>query len=446
MFTLGSKRKATAITSTMVLLGSFVVLNGSGGFASADSSHPTPQPDRGRQWANTWMTPTTHANFTGLTNTGFTDQSMRMIVHTTVSGAQVRIRLSNEDGEQAVTVGRATVAKSDPSTSQVSDIDPTTLRQLSFGGQPSAVMNKGSDLLSDPVDLPVGREQDLVITMYFPIHTGPVTLHATTRQTSYFGPADLTQDVSGAGFTRERACCYFFLAGVDVLRHSNYGPVVVFGDSMAEANGSTLNANRRWPNLLYSRLAAARGESAPAVLNASLSGNRLNHEGTEPKADVAPGFPELGTNALARLDDDVFDQTRVGTVITDIGICDIWMSDDTAEEVIASLRQVNQQVKEHGMRSLVATFAPYRSDEVGAAHWTPEHEARRQAVNDYLRTSDEFDGLIDFDMVLRNPADPERLLPAYDSGDHFHPNDLGNQAMADAIDLSMLLQAPDPVS
>ncbi|MEO7260795.1 MAG: SGNH/GDSL hydrolase family protein [Jatrophihabitantaceae bacterium] len=445
MFKPVSKRKATAVTSTVVLLGSLIVLNGSGG-AAATPSHPQPQPDRGRQWANTWMTPTTHANLTGRTNAGFNNQSARMIVHTTVSGAQVRIRLSNEDGEQAMTVGHATVAKADLSTSEVSDIDPATLHQLRFGGQVSAVMNKGADLLSDPVDLAVGREADLVITVFYPTPTGPITLHATTRQASFYGPGDLTGDVTGAGFDLARPCCWINLAGVDVLRHSNYGPVVVFGDSLAEANGSTFNANQRWPNLLYTRLAAAKGESAPAVLNASLSGARLNHEGTEPKADVSPGFPELGTNALARMDDDIFDQTHVGTVITDIGICDIWMSDDTAEEVIASLRQVNQQIKEHGMRSLVATFAPYKSDEIAAAHWTPAHELRRQAVNEYLRNSDEFDGLIDFDKVLRNPADPERLLPAYDSGDHFHPNDLGNQAMADAIDLSMLLRAPAPVS
>ncbi|MEO7260796.1 MAG: SGNH/GDSL hydrolase family protein [Jatrophihabitantaceae bacterium] len=409
------------------------------------SAAAAPQPDHGRQWANTWSTATTHGNLAGSTNVGFTNQSVRLIVHTTVSGAQLRVRLSNEDGDQAVAVGHATVAKPNVSTAVGSDIDPTTLRQLSFGGQPSAVINKGGELLSDPVGLAVEREQDLVVTVYFPTPTGPTTFHGTSQQTNFVGATDLAEDISGAGFTITRTCCWFFLSGVDVLRHTNYGPVVVFGDSLGEGNGSTLDANTRWPNLLYARLARARGNNAPAVLNASLAGNRLNHEGTEPGAGGFPGFPQLGTNALARLDDDVFDLTRIGTVITDLGINDIWMSEDSAAAIIASLRQVNQQVKEHGARSLVATLAPYKGNG-GPGVWTPAKDATRQAVNAYLRDSDEFDGLIDFDQVLRDPADPAQLLPVFDSGDHIHPNDLGNQAMADAIVLSTLLQAPDSVS
>jgi lysophospholipase L1-like esterase len=437
--------KTAAVTSALVLLGSSFVLTGSGGFAAASSpgkpANASPQPDHGRQWANTWMTAVTHGDATGSTNAGLNNQSVRLIVHTTVSGAQVRIRLSNEDGEQAVAVGHATVAKPDLSTAVGSDIDPATLHELSFGGQGSAVMNKGAELLSDPVDLAVGSQQDLVVTVYFPTPTGPTTFHATTRQTNFVGPTDLADATSGSGFTTTRTCCWFFLSGVDVLRHTNLGPVVVLGDSLGDANGSTLDANTRWPNLLYARLAAARGNDAPAVLNASLAGNRLNHEGSEPGAGGFPGFNELGTNALARLDDDVFDQIGVRTVITDLGINDIWMSDDSAAAIIATLRQVNQQVKEHGASSLVATLAPYKGNG-GPGVWTPEKDATRQAVNEYLRHSAEFDGVIDFDKVLRDPADPAQLRPAFDSGDHIHPNDLGNQAMADAISLATLLKAP----
>lgn len=444
MLALPSKMKATAVTSTLVLAGSLAVLNGSGGLASASSPGASPQPVHGRQWANTWVAATTHGNLTGSTNAGFNNQSVRSIVHTTVSGSQVRIRLSNEDGDQAVTVGHATVAEPDLSTASLSDIDPSSLRELTFNGQSSAVMNKGAELLSDPVDLAVKREQDLVITVYFPTPTGPTTFHGQSQQNNFVGPTDLAEDISGAGFTITRDCCWFFLSGVDVLRHTNYGPVVVFSDSLGDANGSTLNANTRWANLLYARLVAAHGNNAPAVLNASVAGNRLNHEGTEPGAGGFPGFPQLGTNALARLDDDVFDLIGVRTVITDIGINDIWMSNDSAAAIIASLRQVNQQIKERGIRSLVATLAPYKGNG-GPGVWTPEKDATREAVNAYLRSSSEFDGVIDFDSALRDPADPARLLPAHDSGDHIHPSDLGNQAMADAISLSMLLQAPDSV-
>lgn len=443
---ISSTAKITAVTGALVLLGSGLVLTGATNLAAASSPRASaPQPVHGRQWAGTWMAAVTHGDATGSTNAGFNDQSVRLIVHTTVSGAQVRIKLSNEDGDQAVTVGHATVAKPNLSTAVQSDIDARSLHELSFGGQPSAVMNKGAELLSDPVDLAVGSEQDLVVTVYFPTPTGPTTFHGTTRQTNFVGPTDLADAVDGSGFTVTRTCCWFFLSGVDVLRHTNYGPVVVFGDSLGDANGSTLDANTRWANLLYSRLRAARGNNAPAVLNASLAGNRLNHEGTEPGAGGFPGFAELGQNALARLDDDVFDQIGTRTVITDLGINDIWMSDDSADAIIATLRQVNRQIKEHGATSLVATVAPYKGNG-GPGVWTPEKDATRQAVNAYLRGSHEFDGLIDFDKVLRDPADHAQLRPAYDSGDHIHPNDLGNRAMADAISLAALLKAPDSLS
>jgi len=438
--------KATAVTGSLALLGSAFLFTGSGGLASAAAgSAANPQPVHGRQWAGTWMAAVTHGNSFGSTNAGFNNQSVRLIVHTTVSGSGVRIKLSNEDGDQAVTVGHATVANPDASTATQSDIDAASLHQLTFGGQPSAVMNKGAELLSDPVDMAVGNEQDLVVTVYFPTPTGPTTFHGTSRQTNFVGATDLANDVGGTGFTITRTCCWFFLSGVDVLRHTNYGPVVVLGDSLGDADGSTLDAHTQWPAQLYSRLLAARGNDAPAVLNASLSGNRLNHEGTEPGAGDFPGFAQLGTNALARLDDDVFDQIGTRTVITDLGINDIWMSNDSAAAIIASLRQINQQLKEHGAVSLVATLAPYKGNG-GPGVWTPEKDATRQAVNAYLRGSDEFDGVIDFDAVLRDPADPAQLRPAYDSGDHIHPNDLGNKAMADAISLQLLLKGPDSVS
>lgn len=440
--------RAGAVTCA-ALLGSAVVLSGGAAMASSPGgsapSHASPQPDHGRQWAGSWMAAVTHGDATGSTNAGLNNQSVRMIVHTTVSGSQLRVKLSNEHGDQAVTVGHATVALPDLSTPAASDIDPLSLHELSFGGQPSAVMNKGAELLSDPVDLEVGRQQDLVVTVYFPTPTGPTTFHSTSRQTNFVGPTDLADAVGGSGFITTRNCCWFFLAGVDVLRHSNYGPVVVLGDSLGEGNGSTLNANTRWPNLLYARLAAARGDDAPAVLNASLAGNRLNHEGSEPGAGGFPGYNELGTNTLARLDGDVFDQIGVQTVITDLGINDIWMSGDSASAIISTLRQVNQQIKEHGMRSVVATLAPYKGNG-GPGVWTPEKDATRQAVNDYIRNSGEFDSVVDFDSVLRDPADPAQLLPAFDSGDHIHPNDAGNQAMADAVPLAMLTELPDPVS
>ena len=215
-------------------------------------------------------------------------------------------------------------------------------------------------MVSDPVALPVGDQQDLVLTVHFPTPTGPVTFHGQSRQTNFIGASDLTSAAGGAGFTIRPNCCWFFLSGIDVQRRHSPGSVVVFGDSIADGNGSTVNANKRWPDLLADRLIDARPDvRTPGVLNLSLAGNRLNHEGPEPGAGGFPGYHELGPNALARLDEDVFAQTDARTVITGLGINDIWMSGDSAEQIIASLRQVNQQVKARGLRSLVTTLSPY---------------------------------------------------------------------------------------
>ncbi|MFI7490074.1 SGNH/GDSL hydrolase family protein [Micromonospora echinaurantiaca] len=390
-------------------------------------------------WAGSWAAAVTRGNATGLTNTGLNNQSVRMVVHTSVGGPRLRVRLSNSYGEQAVQVGRATIARPNTATADDhSDIDPASLRELRFNGAASATMNRGAELLSDPIDFPVGDQQDLVLTVHFPTPTGPVTFHGQSRQTNFIGATDLTSAADGAGFTIRPNCCWFFLSGIDVQRRHSPGSVVVLGDSIGDGNGSTVNANKRWPDLLADRLIDARPDvRTPGVLNLSLAGNRLNHEGPEPGAGGFPGYHELGPNAVSRLDEDVFAQTDARTVVTHLGINDIWMSGDSAEQIIAALRQINQQVKARGLRSLVATLTPYEGHG-NPGVWTPEKEATRQAVNAWLRGNGEFDGLLDFDRVLRDPAQPSRLLPAYDSGDHIHPNDAGNQAMADAVPLRLL--------
>ncbi|MEW2330214.1 SGNH/GDSL hydrolase family protein [Micromonospora chersina] len=392
------------------------------------------------EWAGTWAAAVTRGNTVGLTYTGLADQSIRMTVQTTVGGDRVRVRLTNLYGEQAVKVGHATVARPDTATEDRSDIDPATVRELTFQGASSTTINKGAELLSDPLDLRVGEQEDLVVTLYFPVLTGLVTFHGQSRTTTFIGGTDLTTAVTSPQFTRKVDCCWMFLSGIDVERRLSPGSVVVLGDSIGDGNGSTVNADRRWPDLLAERLIDARPEvRTPGVLNLSLSGNRLNHEGAEPGAGGFPGYYELGPNALARLNEDVFPQTGVRTVITHLGINDIWMNGDSAEAIIASLRQLNQQTRERGLTSLVGTITPYEGNG-GPGVWTEEKEATRQAVNTWLRGAGgaEFDGVIDFDAVLRDPTHPSRLLPAYDAGDHIHPNDAGAQAMADAVPLRLL--------
>jgi lysophospholipase L1-like esterase len=416
-----SSWRAVAVTAALTLAGSGLV---------SSSHHDT-------SWVGTWATAVTHGDATGSTNTGLTNQSVRLVIRPTVGGNKIRVRLSNIYGEKTVTVAAATVAKPNKATPELSDIDPTTLQTLTFNGSGSGSMLKGTELLSDPVNLRLGTLDDLVVSLYFQDNTGPTTFHGSSIQDNFVGPSNLVSQPGGAAYTTTRRCCFFFLSGVDVQTDDSAGSIVVLGDSISDGTNSTPNANNRWPDQLAERLAASAGHKPfPSVLNAGLAGSRLNHEGTEPSDNGAfPGFGEVGVNSLARLNEDVFAQTDVRTVITELGINDIWMSDDSAAEIIGALRQVNAQAKERGLRSLVATITPFEGLS-GTDSWTPAKEETRQAVNSYLRSSHEFDGVLDFDQVLRDPAAPSRLNPAIDSGDHIHPNDAGYQAMAASVPLN----------
>lgn len=414
------------VATTTASVSSAGVPDGNSGGGSAD-------------WVGSWATGMAHGNATGSTNAGFNNQSVRLIVRPTVGGNQIRIRLSNIYGDGPITIGHATVALPNNATPEQSDINPNTLRQLTFNGATQRVAPKGTELLSDPVDMAIDDFQTLVVSVYFPAPTGPTTFHGTSRQLNFVGATDLTNEAGGAGYTITRTCCWFFLSGVDVLRHKANGAVVVLGDSIADGSGTTMDANKRWPDLLAERLVdVTHNGKVPSVLNVGMAGNRLTHDGPEPLGAGIPGFNELGVSALARLNEDVFPQAGVRTVITHLGINDIWMSNDSADTIVAALLQINQQIKQRGLRSVVATLSPFEGLATVPGAWTPEKEATRVAVNAALRASTEFDGLIDFDALLRDPAAPSKLLPAYDSGDHIHPNDLANQVMADSIALNLV--------
>ncbi len=393
------------------------------------------------EWVGTWATSVTRGNTSGSTFNGLNNQSVRMIVHTSVGGSKIRVRLTNLHGEKNIDVGRATVAKPNTATPALSDVDPATVQDLRFNGSATAVINQGAELLSDPVDMRLADDQDLVVSVYFPTPTGLTTFHSTTRQNNYVGDGDLAADPGGAGYTTERTCCWFFLSGVDVLRRDAGGSVGVFADSLADGHGTTFNGNMRWPDQLADRLLRVRHGDIPGVLNFGLGGSRLNHEGTEPGDGGFPGFPELGTNALSRMNEDVFSETGLHTVVVDLGINDIWMNGDPPEKLIFALRQINQQARDRGIQVIMGTLGPFNGLTIAEPVWSPEKEATRNAVNDYLRQHRyEFDAVVDFDKILRDPADPTRLKPEFDSGDHIHPNDAGSKAMADAIPLHLIVR------
>ena len=393
--------------------------------AAANPATATLQP----RWTGTWATALTTASAgnTSGSLTGFTNESVRMIVRTSVGGEKIRIRLTNDYGSQALQVGHATVGV--PVAPGSPDLVPGSLRELTFnGGSESVTVYKGADALSDPLDLEVPALSELAVTLYLPGATGQTSWHWTSKQTTYVYAGDQAENASGAGQTRTVGS-FFFLAGVDVASRTAHGSVVVLGDSIADGFGSTHNGNSRWPDKLAERIVETMPHIGdPGVLNQSLSGNQATHDSSE------ISFLAGGTSGLARLDSDVYGQTGVRSVIVSLGINDVQFSGDQPDRIIAGLRQLAAQMHEKGLRVLVCTLSPFE----GYVRWSPSKEAVRLAVNEWLRGSGDFDGLIDMDEVLRDPAAPSKLKPEFDSGDHIHPNDAGAEAMADAVKLWQL--------
>ena len=396
--------------------------------------------DPSNDWVTSWAAAVTAAD-PGSSQAGFNNQTYRNGVHLSVGGNQIRIKLTNIYGTQTVVIGHATVAKSNRATPQVSDVVPSTLRELTFQGRPTATILKGDDLYSDPVDLTVDDGDDLIVSMYFPTATGPASWHVTSKHDNFRGAGDLAGTTDGP-WDFQRVCCWFFLSGVDVLQPRANGAVAVLGTSISDGNGSTQNANTRWPDLLAKRLGQKQGNNKQAaVVNLGLSGNRLNHEGPENAVDGFTGGQQFGRNAGARLNDDVFALTGVTAVVVELGIDDIWMNGDDAQAIIDGLQNLAERLRQHGLEVIVSTITPFHGMEQAFGlpnAWSPAKETTRNAVNAFIRTGQGFDAVVDFDAVLRDPADATKLRAEFDAGDHFHPNDAGAQQMANALPLSLI--------
>ncbi|BCJ73149.1 SGNH hydrolase [Catellatospora sp. IY07-71] len=403
----------------VVLAATLALLAGPGGGATAGNKDA---------WVGSWSAAPTGAG-AGLSGTGFADQTIRMIVHTSVGGSAARIRLSNTFGTGAVTIGHATLARPDAATPALTDVLPASVAELTFNGAPGITIPKGGQVVSDPLPVAVPELSDLVVSIYLPVPTGPATWHWTARQAAYYGAGDTAAEPTGATLTGTRNS-WFFLTGVDVLSRRSPGAVAVLGDSITDGSQSTLNGNARWTDRLAARLLAGNSpHSEVGVLNQGLAGNTVNHDGTE------IGYAELGVNGLARLQRDVFSQTGVRTLVLVLGINDIQIHGDAPDKIVGGLRQLIAQGRTAGLDVVVSTVTPFE----GFSSWTPEKEQTRLAVNEWLRTHrGEFSGLVDFDELLRDPAAPSKLRAEWDSGDHIHPNDAGYQAMADFVPLWLI--------
>ncbi|ATE52922.1 SGNH/GDSL hydrolase family protein [Actinosynnema pretiosum] len=351
---------------------------------------------------------------------GLTDRTARNVVFTSAGGDLVRIRLGNAFGATPLRVDRTTVAHRGGGAAPV----PGTTRPVTFGGSREALVPAGGELLSDPVLLDVAALSTLLVSVHFPGPTGPLTNHPFTAQGNYLAEGDRTDDRTGTGFADTP--CWLGVSGVDVAERGqrSAGAVVVFGDSITDTAASTDNANRRWPDFLARRLAARDGRT-PSVVNAGLGGNRL-------VAD-RKGEPHYGVAGTTRFARDALGQTGVRTVVVLSGVNDLSF-DATADELIDGYRDLIAQAHRRDVRVVGGTIMPFRT----SFAWTPEREATWRRVNAWIRTSGEFDAVVDFASAMAAPGDDALLNPAYDRGDGLHPTDAGTEAMADAVDLRLL--------
>ncbi|NEE17447.1 SGNH/GDSL hydrolase family protein [Streptomyces sp. SID7499] len=370
-------------------------------------------------WTGSWATATGGYAAVG----PWTDRTLRLVVHTSAGGPRVRVRFDNTFAGAPVRIGSATVAVQEAGAA--SRGMPVA---LSFGGAAGVTIPAGAQAYSDPLGFSVPADTNLLVSFHLPGTVAAAPVHGLAQQRSYVSePGDRTAE-GGAGAYTSVITRWPLLAGVDV--GGGPGSVVLLGDSITDGDKSTVDANRRWPNVLAGRLLGQSAVPRYGVLNLGVSGNRVvtdRYPGDGVSTDTA------GVSALNRFDRDVLAQPSPRTAVVFEGVNDLrWGT--SAEQVITGLRELAARGHARGLRMLAATILPCE----GEARCTAAVDAERAAVNAWIRDGEVFDGVLDFDAVVRDPGRPARMLPAYDSGDHLHPGDTGLAALADSVDLRLL--------
>jgi len=391
-------------------------------------------------WIGTWSA-ASQGVMPGTLRT-YDGQTLRLIVHVSVGGRKMRVRLSNRLGDAPLVIGGAHVAH----RTRDAAIDPASDRALTFDGRTSVSIPAHAEATSDAVDLDVAAVSDLAVSLYLPHRTGASTAHALALQTSYVSsPGDHT--AAAALPVRDTLSAWPFLAGIDVAAPRDGASIVAFGSSHTDGDGSTADTNRRWPDLLAARL--VMNGRALGVLNAGIIGNRLLND--SPRSPASPFGTLLGDAGLRRFERDVLAQAGVKYVVTGLGVNDILFpalpftpptETVTAQDLIAGYRELIARAHAKGIRVIGTTIPPFEGAtfegfDLKLDLFTPERERTRVALNDWIRRGAAFDGVVDFDAVLRDPARPTRLSPAYVVEDGLHVNDAGNAAQADAIPLEL---------
>ncbi|WP_418957469.1 SGNH/GDSL hydrolase family protein [Streptomyces tritici] len=397
--------------------------------AGTTTAAAKPSPWRGG-WATSPQMPT--APFApNWSEQGFANHTVRQVVRVTTGGTKARIELSNRYGTKPLTITGATVALTDKGAS----VKAGSVRHLAFGKGRSVTIPAGGTIHSDGVPFAVRALQSVTVTLHLAEPTGPATFHTFSSATSYRAAGDHRADLGGAAFT-ESSDSWYFLTGVEVsggrdARHRD--GIVTFGDSITDGVGSTVNTNNRYPDELAERFAAAG--TPRSVLNHGIGGNQVTNDTVW-----------AGEKGIERFKKDVLTEPNVRTVVVLEGINDFggsgWPADFpggptpevSAERLIEGHRTLIRLAHARGLTIVGATLTQIK----GSQYDSPANEAKRDAVNHWIRTSGEYDAVVDFDRALADPADQDRMRAAYDAGDALHPNDAGYRAMAEALDLDTL--------
>ncbi len=392
----------------------------------ARTKHTVPSPEWLGTWATSQQIPEPRNS---LDPNDLQDATLRQIIHLSVGGKMLRVHLSNAFGIEPLHLTSVHIAK--PLSPAGAKIDPATDKALTFAGRGDVTIPAGAQYISDPIEYPVAALSNLAITIHMETPPLQQTGHPGSRSTSYLAHGDLVSavDLPNAK-TMEH---WYWISGVDVNAPAGAAAVVVLGDSITDGHATTTNGNDRWTDVLAERLQASASTRMISVLNQGLGGNRLLLDG-------------LGPNAVSRIDRDILAQPGIKYVIVLEGVNDLGVAwgrpnashsahDALVHQMIGAYKQILLRAHEHGIKVFGATILPYGGSFYNRSNAAEEADWR--AVNDWIRASGHFDAVIDFAKTMADPAHPDAMLPAYDSGDHLHPGPAGYRAMGGAVPLSL---------